>query len=59
MDSSYSEYVVAAEMIAVLAEAYLLSRLRHPHPMRVSLAANLTSWGLGTPVYTYLANVYL
>ena len=43
----YLEYVVMAELIAVLGESYLLKRRGYSHSFVVSCVANVLSWQIG------------
>ena len=44
---AYVEYVVMAELIAVLGESYLLRRRGYSYSLAVSCVANVLSWQLG------------
>ena len=44
---AYEEYIIMAELIAILGEGYMLGRAGYAWPLRVSLLANLCSWHLG------------
>ena len=54
---NYVVMLIAAETFVVVVEASWAKWWGIPHPWRISLLANVCSWGIGTPLWYFFVEV--